>query len=311
MEAPLAGDDRARWVPVRWRRVRVRASWWPALRRTPVSLWNDDISDYAAALTYYAILAVLPALPATVLAFGMISPEAAAEFVAHVGAYAPAQSGPELHAVLARTLETSGTAWSLMAAGAASSLWSASSYLAVFRRALHGMHRVSDQRSPWRKAHRILLTALALLGLLVVGSLTLLLTGPLAEAVGRALGVDTTVALAWSLLRWPVLLCLVALLVVVVFHTGPVPARRRRHSLPGGALAAVLWLIVSAGFSAYASTLGAYSRLYGSLAGAVVFLVWLWLSNLALLTGAQFAAELGRRAQPAAVDQSTGKRPVP
>ncbi|MET9390530.1 YihY/virulence factor BrkB family protein [Streptomyces sp. NPDC006624] len=304
MRTPLAGDGRARWV-------RVPAAWWPALRRTPVSLWNDDVPDYAAALTYYAILAVLPALPATVLAFGVISPDAAAEFVAHVSAYAPAQSGPELHAVLTRALAAGGTAWSLMAAGAASSLWSASSYLAVFRRALHGMHRVADQRSPWRKAHRILLTALALLGLLVVGSLTLLLTGPLAEAVGRALGVDTTVAWAWSLLRWPVLLGLVALLVVVVFHTGPVPARRRRHSLPGGALAAVLWLIVSAGFSAYASTLGAYSRLYGSLAGAVVFLVWLWLSNLALLTGAQFAAELAKAATPVTVRQSTGRRPVP
>ncbi|MGW7426671.1 YihY/virulence factor BrkB family protein [Streptomyces sp. NPDC054813] len=275
------------------------AAWWPALRRTPVSLWNDDITDYAAALTYYAILTVLPALLAMVLAFGLISPDTAEEFIGHVAAYAPADSGADLHAVLSHALDTDGTAWPLLVTSTASALWSASSYLAVCRRALHRMHRVEDRRSTWRKAHRIVLTALVVLALLLVGSLTLLLTGPLAEAVGRILGMDTTAAWAWSLLRWPVLLCLVALLVVVVFHTGPAGARRRGHSLPGGALAAALWLAVSAGFSSYATTLDAYSRLYGSLSGSVVFLVWLWLSNLALLTGAQFAAELAKPAGPA------------
>ncbi|MFJ4783603.1 YihY/virulence factor BrkB family protein [Streptomyces sp. NPDC088794] len=268
------------------------ANWWPALRRTPVALWNDDMSDYAAALTYYAILAVLPGMLAAVLAFGMISPDTAQEFVTHVTAYAPAEAGAALHAVLTHALRTDGTTWPLLAVGVASALWSATSYLAVFRRALHRMHRVEDRRSPWRKAPRIVLTALALLGLLLLGSLTLLLTGPLAETLGRAFGLDHTAAWAWNLLRWPVLLCLVALLVVVVFHTGPASARPGRHSLPGGALAAALWLSVSAGFSSYAATIGAYSRLYGSLAGVVVFLIWLWLSNLALLTGAQFAAEL-------------------
>jgi membrane protein len=286
--------------------LRLPAAWWPALRRTPVALWNDDITDYAAALTYYAILAVVPAMLATVLAFGLISPDTAEEFISHVAAYAPADSGAALHAVLTHALDADGTAWPLLVTGAGSALWSATSYLAVFRRALHRMHRTEDRRSTWRKAHRIVLTALVLLGLLLVGTLTLLLTGPLAEVVGRTFGMGTGAAWAWSLLRWPVLLCLVALLVVIVFHTGPASARRRGHTLPGGALAAALWLAVSAGFSSYASTLGAYSRLYGSLSGIVVFLIWLWLSNLALLTGAQFAAEL---AGPPG--HSTGKPAVP
>jgi membrane protein len=275
-------------------RYRPRASelWWPALRRTPVSMWNDDVSDWAAALTYYAILAVLPALLVMVIAFGLIGPDTAEQFIAHVTAYAPAQSGAELHQALGEMLRRRSAAWTLLITGAASALWSASSYLAVFRRALHRMHDVADRRSAWRTAPRLVLTALALLGLLVVSALVLLLTGPVAEAVGRVLGVDATMGLAWGVLRWPLLMCLVALLVLVVFHTGPLPARRRRHSLPGGILAAFLWLVVSAGFALYASVLGAYSRLYGSLAGLVVFLVWLWLSNLALLAGAQFTAEL-------------------
>ncbi|SNX66588.1 membrane protein [Streptomyces sp. TLI_55] len=269
-------------------------TWWPALRQTPVSLWNDDISDYAAALTYYAILSVLPALLVTVLSFGLISPGTAREFVTQVTAYAPAESADDLHAVLSRMLGADGTAWPLLVAGIVSALWSASSYLAVFRRALHRMHRVEDQRSPWRRAHRILLTALALLVLLFTGSLALLLTGPLAGHLGQALGLRATVAWGWNVLRWPLLLLLVALLVIIVFHTGPTAARQRANSLPGGLLAAVLWLTVSSGFAVYASTLSTYSRLYGSLAGVVVFLIWLWLSNLALLSGAQFAAELSR-----------------
>ncbi|MDQ0990562.1 YihY/virulence factor BrkB family protein [Streptomyces sp. V3I7] len=273
---------------------RRRAAWWPALRRTPVSLWHDDISDYAAALTYYAVLAVLPAMLVAVLAFGLISPDTAKEFVSHVTAYAPAESAADLHAVLTRMLDTDGSAWPLLVAGTVSALWSACSYLAVFRRALHFMHRVEDRRSPWRKAHRLVLTALALLVLLLAGSLALLLTGPLAEDAGRLLGLGATAAWGWSVLRWPLLLCLVALLVAVVFRTGPVPARRSGHSVTGGVVAAVLWLAVSTGFEVYASTLSTYSRLYGSLAGVVVFLVWLWLSNLALLAGAQFTAELAK-----------------
>lgn len=103
-------------------RPRLPASWWPALRRTPVALWRDDVTDYAAALTYYAILAVLPATLATVLAFGMIGPGTAEEFVTHVTAYAPAGSGADLHAVLARMLGAGPTAWSLPAAGVTSAL---------------------------------------------------------------------------------------------------------------------------------------------------------------------------------------------
>ncbi|MYR86462.1 YihY family inner membrane protein [Streptomyces sp. SID685] len=265
-------------------------NWWPALRRTPVSMWNDDITDYAAALTYYAILALLPTLLVAVLAFGLFSPGTAEDFITQVTDYAPGQSGAALESMLTQH----SAVWTLLATGTASALWSACSYLAVFRRALHRMHRAPDRRSPWRRAPRIVLTALVLLSLLVVSGLVLLLSGPVAATLGRLLHLGSTAALIWSIARWPVLLCLVAVLVVVVFHTGPGPARRRRQSLPGGVLAAALWLIVSAGFTLYTALLGTYSRLYGSLAGTVVFLIWLWLSNLALLAGAQFTAELSR-----------------
>ncbi|MFC7469995.1 YihY/virulence factor BrkB family protein [Actinomadura keratinilytica] len=229
-----------------------------------------------------------------VIAFGLVSPDTAERFVGQVTAWAPGGSGASLREVLTRVVRVDSTAWTLLVTGGASALWSASSYLAVSRRALHRMYGVRDRRSPWGKAHRIVATALALLALLLVSSLLLMLTEPVAESIGRLLGLDAGVAWAWSVLRWPLLLCLVACLVVVVFRNGPVAARRRAHSIPGGVLAATLWLTASAGLALYASVLSTYSRLYGSLAGIVVFLVWLWLSNVALLLGAQFTAELCR-----------------
>ncbi|MEU9646623.1 YihY/virulence factor BrkB family protein [Streptomyces sp. NPDC048188] len=276
------------------RATRTPGTWWPALRRTPVSLWNDDVTDDAAALTYYSILAVLPALLVTVVAFGLISPQTARSLIEHVTAYAPGQSGNQLHDVLTRMLTENSTAWSLIGAGAASAVWPACSYLAVFRRSLHRMHRTPDSHSVYARAHHIVLTALALLGLLVLTALVLVLSGPVVEGIGRVLHLDEGVSATWKVLRWPVLLALVAALVWVVFRTGPGPARRRRHSLPGGVLAALLWLAATAGFTLYTDVIGTYSELYGPVAGVIVFLVWLWLSNLALLSGAQFAAELAK-----------------
>ncbi|RCG21403.1 YihY/virulence factor BrkB family protein [Streptomyces diacarni] len=267
--------------------------WRTALRRTPVSMWNDDVSDWAAALTYYAILALLPALLVTVSLIGLVSPAATDELIEHITAWAPAQAGESLHQVLRNMADERSAALTVVIVGGVSAMWSASSYLAVFRRALHAMHAVEDQRPVLRKAHRIVLTALAALGLLVASALVLTLSGPVAQTIGRWMGMGGTGAVVWALFKWPVLLCLVTLLVVVVFRTGPATPLARRYRLAGGILAALLWLVASAGFTLYAS-LSAYSRLYGSLAGIVVFLIWLWLSNLSLLAGAQFMAELTR-----------------
>ncbi|MHA6765165.1 YihY/virulence factor BrkB family protein [Streptacidiphilus sp. PAMC 29251] len=272
---------------------------WAALRGTPVSMWNDDVSDWAAALTYYAILALLPALLVTVSVVGLVSESTTDTLVAHVSAWAPAQSGSALRQALGGATDRS-AAWTLVATGGASALWSASSYLSVFRRALHVLHGAGDTRPAWRKAHRIVLTAAALLVLLLASALVLVLTGPLAQSLGHEVGLGGAGAAAWDLVKWPTLLLLVALLVLVLFRSGPPASRGLRRSLPGGALAALLWLTASAAFAGYAEHFGSYGQLYGSLAGIVVFLVWLWVSNLALLAGAQFTVELGREGFPPA-----------
>ncbi|MFK4070804.1 YihY/virulence factor BrkB family protein [Streptomyces sp. NPDC029674] len=286
-------------------------STWPlrrtALRRTPVSMWNDDVSDWAAALTYYAILAVLPALLVTVSLISLVSPATTQELIAEVTDWAPAESGNSLHAALSEMAEARSAALTVVIAGAVSALWSASSYAAVFRRALHAMHGIEDCRPTLRKAHRVLMTALTLLALLVASALLLVLTGSIAEGVGRRIGLGDAGQTAWAVLKWPALVCLVLLLVLVLFRNAPPTARGWRHILPGGMLSALLWLLSSGLFTLYATVFGTYGKLYGSLAGVVVFLVWLWVSNLALLAGAQFTVEV-ERARSARGDMSLPAR---
>ncbi|MFI8003161.1 YihY/virulence factor BrkB family protein [Streptomyces sp. NPDC086010] len=272
--------------------------WRTALRRTPVSLWNDDISDWAAALTYYAILALLPALLVTVSVIGLANPGATNALIADITAIAPAESGAALRRPLEAATQERTAVWLLVATGSVSAVWSASSYLAVFRRAMHAMHDVKDTRPPLRQVHIIVASAVGLLVLLMASAFALVLTGPLARWLGRRIGLAQAGETLWAALKWPVLLCLVACLIVVLFNTGPRTARGVRRGLPGGVLAAFLWLVASAGFALYATHVGSYSRLYGSLAGLVVFLIWVWFANLSLLTGAQFNVELARTACP-------------
>ncbi|GAA3091737.1 YihY/virulence factor BrkB family protein [Streptomyces rectiviolaceus] len=273
-----------------------------ALRRTPAAMWNDDVSDWAAALTYYAILALLPALLVTVSLISLVSPDTTQSLITEVTDWAPAQSGSALNEALTEMAGARSAAVTVVIAGGVSALWSASSYAAVFRRALHAMHGVKDTRPVWRKAHRVLMTALALLALLAASALVLVLSGSLVQAVGRRAGVGDAGQTVWSVMRWPALVCLVVLLVLVLFRNAPPAERGWRRSLPGGLLAALLWLLSSGLFTLYASGFGTYGKLYGSLAGVVVFLVWLWVSNLALLAGAQFTVEMTRG--PVAVPRS-------
>ncbi|MFG2721656.1 YihY/virulence factor BrkB family protein [Streptomyces sp. NPDC048416] len=293
--------------PAANRRLRAASRAWrlrTALRDTAVAVWNDNLSDWAASLTYYAVLALVPALLVAVSAIGLAAPQATSGLIDDLTSYAPAESAAALRDALQQMTDAGSTVWVLVVTGAASALWSASSYLAVFRRALHAMHRMPDTRPPLRTAHTIIATAVLLLALLLTGSGLIVISGPFARRVASLVGVDGLVA--WSALRWPVLLCVVTILVLVLFRTGPAQTRGIRRGLPGGVLAVLLWYTASALFTLYAGHIGSYTRLYGSLAGVVVFLVWLWFTNLSLLIGAQFNATLDRMASQDSVTPRPG-----
>ncbi|MEU9034121.1 YihY/virulence factor BrkB family protein [Streptomyces sp. NPDC048352] len=263
------------------------------LRDTAVRLWDDNVPDCAAALTYYAVLALVPALLVSVSLVGLTGAGTRERLIVDLTSYAPPQSAQVLREALDGLTSQPSSLWVLLCSGVLSALWSASSYLAVFRRALHAMHRLPDTRPPLRAAHVLVLTAGALLGLLVAGAGSLVATGPVVRRLAAAAGYPAGDTM--TVLRWPVLLLIVTSLILILYRTGPRQARGTRRCLPGGALAAVLWLGASGLFTLYTES-GTYNRLYGSLAGIVVFLVWLWVTNLALLTGAQFNALLAREA---------------
>ncbi|MEK2474495.1 MULTISPECIES: YihY/virulence factor BrkB family protein [Streptomyces] len=295
MEAETASSVApARTGPERPPRRRVWQRYRTALRRTPLSVWHDDLTDYAASLTYYSVLALLPSAIVTISLIGLADPAGTEQLINHLSSIAPAESGATVRHALVVMAHQRTAAWVVVGGAAVSALWSSCSYLAVFRRALHAMHRTKDDRPPWRKAPRILVTALLLMALLICSAVALLVSGPVATALGRALGFGEAGETLWNLLQWPLLLVLATVLAMVLFRSGPPSSRGVRRAGPGGVLAVLLWLVASAGFAFYASYVGTFNRLYGSLAGPVVFLIWLWFSNLSLLSGAQFNVELAR-----------------
>lgn len=287
--------------------------WWAALCRTPMAVWNDDVTDWAAALTYYAVLALFPVLLVILSVLGLTMPATTPEVIDRVTGVVPLTSRGLLRDALLQMAEQSSAAWVLVFFGVAGALWSGCSYLSVFRRALHAIHHADAHRPAWRTAPRIVITAVVLISLLLTTTLALLVSGSLARRLGRAFDLGTVPQTAWDALRWPALAAVAVALVLVLYRSGPAPSRRVRKMAPGGGLAIALLLTISYGFTLYASHVSTYHRLYGSLAGVVVFLVWLWLSNLALLIGAQFNAELVKPAphRPAAITAPASPTPQP
>ncbi|WP_084531767.1 YihY/virulence factor BrkB family protein [Nocardia miyunensis] len=280
-----------------------------ALKRTVITAWDDSITDWAAAMTYYTFLALFPVLLVIVSVFGLSQPAAMPGLIEHVTALVPAQSRDLIRSALQAMIRQRSDAWLLTGFGTAAALWSGSSYLSVFRRAIYAIHHTDSRRPVWRTAPRILISAAIVVSLLVASALALVLTGTLTAKLGRLLRIGSAPLTVWDALRWPVLLTLAITLVLVLYRSGPSWTRPIPLMAPGGILAVALSLASSAGFALYASHAATYGRLYGSLAGLAVFLIWIWLSNLALVIGAQFNAELAKiRAQRAPHRSNAGTR---
>ena len=280
------------------------------LGRALAAAWDKDATERAAALTYYTVLALFPALLMTVSLIGLVGGASESSLASGVTALLPAQSRPLVADALQQMARNASSTVSLAVVSGAGALWSACSYASVFRRALHLVYGVVDHRPAWRAAPRIVVTSLLLLALLVCSALCVVVTGELARRLGDLLHLTGPTVTAWRGLRWPLLLVVAATLVLVLFRSGPRGTRSLRSIAPGGAVAVCLWLLASAGFAAYTSRMGTYNRLYGPLAGTVVFLVWLWFSNLALMIGVHFNVEhraaVRKRARAAEPDDGAG-----
>jgi membrane protein len=273
-----------------------RGSLWQAVKQTGIEFNGDNAWDWAAALTYYAVLSVFPGLLVLVSVVGLLSESAAQSLIASLNEVAPGPVRTIITASVTGLQESSGIAGVVAVIGLLVALWSASGYAGAFMRAANALYDVPEGRPLW-KTLPIRLGITVGTGLLLVTSATIvILSGTLATVVGRALGLETATVGTWNLVKWPILVILIAVLFALLYRASP-NARQGglRWITPGGLIAVLLWMMASFGFGVYATNFASYDKTYGTLAGVVVFLVWLWISNLALLFGLKFNAELERQ----------------
>ncbi|MBT2274219.1 YhjD/YihY/BrkB family envelope integrity protein [Rhodococcus qingshengii] len=274
-------------------------SWKFVARRSAREFTRDQCTDLAAALTYYAVLSLFPALLALVSLLGVVgqgrsSVDTVMELVAAVG---PDSAVDTMRGTVEQLVEAPTAGFALIV-GLAGALWSASGYVGAFGRAMNRMYEVDEGRPVWKL--RPLQLAVTLAGLLLVAAVILMLvvSGPVAKALGDQLGIGAGAVTTWNIAKWPVILVCVTLAVAVLYYVTPnVKQPKFRWISVGAALAIAVWIVASVGFAFYVSHFGSYNKTYGSLAGAVIFLLWLWITNLALLFGAEVDAELERGRQ--------------
>ncbi|WP_042373083.1 YihY/virulence factor BrkB family protein [Streptacidiphilus neutrinimicus] len=269
--------------------------WRAVLKGTGKEFLDDELPDRAAALTYYGVLAIFPALLVLVSILGLIGTSAANTVLDNLQKLAPGPAREILHTAVTQLQASHGTGGVVAVLGLAGALWSASGYIAAFTRAANAVYDIREGRPAWKTLPLRLGLTVLMMVLLLASAVIVVFTGPLAQRAGDVLGLGQTAVTVWSILKWPVLVVLVSLMIALLYWAAPnVRGRGLRWVSPGSVLAVLLWLVLSAGFAAYVANFGSYNKTYGTLAGVIVFLVWLWLSNLAILLGLEFDAELAR-----------------
>ncbi|MDG4805623.1 YihY/virulence factor BrkB family protein [Micromonospora sp. WMMD1120] len=272
------------------------SGWKAALRRTVTEFQDDSLTDWAAALTYYGVLSIFPGVLVLISLLGLLGESATQGVTDTVNQAVPEGNIRQIITDAIDTADRNGGLASIAAIlGLVAAFWSASGYVGAFMRASNTIYDVPEGRPIW-KTLPIRLGVTAVIGVLLLASAVIVVfTGRLAESVGDVIGVGSTAVAVWDVAKWPVLLVLVSLMFAILYWASP----NARHGgfrwvSPGGVLAVVIWLVISGLFAFYVSNFGSYNKTYGTLAGVIIFLIWLWLSNIAILLGAEFDAELER-----------------
>jgi membrane protein len=269
------------------------------LLRTLREYKNDNLTDWAAALTYYAVLSIFPAALVLIALLGLLGqyPKTVNTLLDIVKQLGPASAVETFRGPIESVVRNKGGAAAIAGFGALGALWSASGYVGAFSRASNHIYEVNERRFFRQRPLQLVLTLVMaiLLALVVVG---LVLTGPLAVAVGRVVGLSDVAVTVWSFAKWPVLLVVVVFMISLLYYLAPnVRQPKFRFLSAGGAFALIVWIIASIGFAFYVANFGSYNKTYGSLGAVIIFLLWLYISNNALLLGAELNAELERGRQ--------------
>ena len=274
-----------------------RTTWFATVKRTVTEFMEDGLTDWAAALTYYGLLALFPALIAFVGIVGLVADPAGAtrtitDIVTQIG---PSSAADTFSGPIQSVTSNSGTSGILAVAGFLVAIWAASGYVGAFIRASNIIYETPEGRPFWKLRPLQLAITLVTLLLAAITLLALIVSGPLAEAVGSAIGLSDAAVTAYQIAKWPILALLVITIFSVLYYASPnVKLRGFRWVTPGSVVALVIWVIASAGFAFYVANFGSYDKTYGSLGGVVVLLVWMWITNVAILIGHELNAERER-----------------
>jgi membrane protein len=276
-----------------------KRSWTYVLRKTAREFGADQCTDIAASLTYYAVLALFPALIAIFSLLGVFGQGQAATdaILGIVDDVAPGGTADVVRGPIEQFASSPAAGFALIA-GLVVAVWSASGYVTAFSRAMNRIYEIEEGRPFWKLKPVQLLVTLVSLILIVIAALILVISGPVADAVGSALGIGETATIIWSIAKWPVLALVVVLILAILYYATPNAKQPKFRWMSMGALLAIVVLVIATvAFGFYVANFSNYDKTYGSLAGVVIFLLWLWIVNNAILFGAEFDAELERGRQ--------------
>jgi membrane protein len=273
-----------------------RGSWLAVLKRVVKEYQRDNLSDWAAALTYYAIMSLFPGLLVLVAGLRLLGSSAVTTVTTNIEQLTPGAARQILHDAM-QNLQNGGqkTAGILAIVSVLAALWSASGYVAAFMRAANAIYDVPEGRPIWKKLPVRLGVTIVVGVLLAISAFAVVLTGRLAEQFGKLIGLGGVAVTVWNYAKWPVLALIISLVFAILYWAAP-NARQGgfRWVSPGGLTAVVIWLVGSGLFALYVANFGSYNKTYGTLATIIIFLIWLYLTNTAVLLGAELNAELER-----------------
>jgi membrane protein len=292
--SPNGNGDRAQDAPDQPTDI-PKDSWPTILKRTVKQFGEDQLTTWAAALTYFGILSLFPMLLALVSVLGVIGPSATQPLLDNLGSVAPGPAKDILTNVLNSLQSNQGGSTIALIIGIALAIWSASGYISAFMDASNNVWDVPEGRPIWKKIPVRLGVTVILLVLLTVTALAVVFTGPLAQKAGDVIGLGTSFVSVWNIAKWPILLLIVSFMISLLYWACPnVKQPGFPWVTPGGLLAVVLWILASLLFAFYVSNFSSYNKTYGSLGGVIVFLTWLWITNIIILLGAEFNSEMER-----------------
>ena len=275
-----------------------KQSWLGVLRRTWREFREDNLTDWAAALTYYGILSLFPGLLVLVSLLGLVGASATQPLIDNLGAVAPGEAKEIATNALQGLQENRSTSGLLAIVGIAIALWSASNYVGAFMRASNAIYEIDEGRPFWKVRPLQIGVTVVMVLLLALCDMAVVVNWPIDETVGNVVGLGSTAVAAWDIAKWPVIAVVFMTMLAFLYYASPnVRHPRFRWVSPGAVVAVVIWLLTSAAFAFYVASFGSYDKTYGTLGGVIVFLTWLWISNIAVLLGAELNAEVERGRQ--------------